>query len=101
MLLTPTSAWSAVQSALVVTRRRAARGLKKSRRISDPGLPTGKLGREEGVEFLDGAEIGLGRFVFRIPGVLPVEAERGGRFPAEPRVILPLDLQDLRVVPVL
>src|SRR5690348_10957572 len=59
------------------------------------------LGPQQRLELLDGAEVALGRLVLRVSGVLPVEAERLGRLPAEPLVVLPLGLQDLRVVPVL
>lgn len=51
-------------------------------------------------EFLDGIQIGLGRLLFRVRGVLPGEAERGGGLPAEPPEILLLGLQDLFAVPV-
>src|SRR5262252_2586806 len=69
--------------------------------VSSFGQSAKSLRPKQGSEFLDGAEVGLGRFVFRIPRVLPVEAERGGRLPAEPLVVLALGLEDLCVVPVL
>ena len=39
-------------------------------------------------EFLGGTQVGLGRLLFRVPGVLPVEAERGGCLPSEPLEVL-------------
>src|ERR1035437_1574017 len=51
-------------------------------------------------ELLDGIEVEIGRLLLRIPGVLPAEAECGGRLPPEPLEVLLLGPQDLRVVPV-
>src|SRR4029453_15635683 len=58
-------------------------------------------GPKQGFEFLDRAEVGLGRLVVCIPRELPVEAERGRGLPGKPLEILELGLQDLSVVPVL
>ena len=59
-----------------------------------------ELNLQQRSEFLDGTKVGLGRLLFLVRGVLPVEAERGGCLPSEPLEVLLLGLQNLLIVPV-